>query len=246
MPSFISIFILASGLSLPPVRAAEVALPSGSGSTTSTGPDSGTNMVGTSAAELSCLLTKADPAVKKENAQTTSEGIENALKKIKFTAGEMSRTGLMHFLSQVLAETGHLRTTEEKGAKSEKKKGWGLIQVTGDDNLKECSTCMDQCSPGDGRKVLSNKAASIGDAASDRTSAALISLCYWKKNVIQNRKHKRVADEKSPTASEEMTQIINAGGIGKKVTRGQDNLDERKKLFTELTSADGGGSCRKI
>ena len=241
----ITILILHTFLSIG--RAAEVATPGGGGfSGADAASNLGTNMIGTSAIELSCLLSKADPNVSKADAMTTADGLQKALKLIRFPEGKFTRTSLLHFLAQSLAETGHLKYTEQLGNVSADKKGWGLIQVTGPANMKECCDCVNSCAPGEGDKIRSSPAATMGNGTSERTNAALLSLCWWRKNVTQNEAHAQISNTNDGTAARRMTEIVNAGGVGRKVTGGETNLAQRERYFQQLSSLDSGGSCRTI
>ncbi|HWU44489.1 MAG TPA: hypothetical protein VN132_13655, partial [Bdellovibrio sp.] len=128
-------------------------------------------------------------------------------------------------------------------ARSADKTGYGLIQVTGPDNLKQAQECMNRIQPGFGNGVASNPKATLGDPG-NLLKPALASFCWWEKNIVQNDKHVEIS--KSPTEEDEkkIHEIVNTGHIGGKVTGGVQQVKERQTTFTQLK--EGERQCRQL
>jgi hypothetical protein len=207
------------------------------------------NTIGTSPREIQCLL-MSDKSVRASDAMKTATDLSKAIKMMRFPPGTFTRMALLHFLSQIIKESDRLKTMEQRGvpANKQNKKGWGFLMVTGPENLEDSSKCASQCVQDDDLRnktdMLSDLEGTVGNGADDRVMAGLISLCWWKTNMIDNVDHNILSSQGTQEASEKITQIVNAGAIGKKVTDGKKNLKERKKIFQNLLDMDQAGTCR--
>jgi predicted chitinase len=183
-----------------------------------------------SAKELTCALekVKVDPAV----AQRTAEGCTQALRDINFPADKFNLPSLLNFLAQSSAESNYGANLTQDGLQAYDKKGYGVIQVTGIDNLRACKKCMNEITSNLGEGVDNNPETIIGDSSKDSYKSCLCSLCWWKENMINNEEHNRVTLDLNHT--KEVTQCVNGGGIGHKITDGDANVAKRQKALTEI------------
>lgn len=226
-------------MTLPLVHADSTGSGSDSGFSISSGIGGATETM--RASEIKCLLEKVK--VPSDQAQKTAEAMAQALQMIKFPSSRFTRISLLHFIAQIKSESQAGGELIEKGARSPSKTGYGLIQVTGPDNLKQAQDCMNRVQPGFGNGVASNPKATLGNP-SNLLKPALASFCWWEKNIVQNDEHDEIS--KSPTEDDEkkIHEIVNTGHIGGKVTGGAQQVKERQSTFTQLK--EGERQCRQI
>jgi hypothetical protein len=208
--------------------------------------------VGSGSNEIGCLLSSVG-SVKKAAADEAGSAIENAIRAINFPAGTFSHVCLLQFLSQILAESDHLKTCEQYGASGDKK-GWGYIMITGPENLNDCASCMMSCQSL--HLDPSNPAAVLGNSAPDRTGAALGSLCWWKKNILNNPDHAASCDSRKASDLNKISKVVNTGSPTGKMTPFRDpktgkatsaaNATERRSIFNALLRADKSQKCRSL
>lgn len=218
------------------VQATETAGSSDAGSASSSG-SSGDVM---STGEVKCLLEKI--GVDSHMAESTATNVTEALKLMKFDSAEFTRTSLLHFLAQIHAESTSGKNMTEKAPKSASRTGFGYIQVTGKRNLRSAEQCMNEVSPGSGTGVSTSPNDTIG-ANGDPLKAALASLCWWRTNIVDNDRHVQISKDSSRSSDKMITEIVNAGHIGGRVTRGAQNISERQDTFSELQA--GETQCRQ-
>lgn len=187
--------------------------------------------------KLECLLKAAD--VKEEVARDTAKGLKEALKTIKFSRDKFSDVALKHFVAQITSESGGGAILTEKAPKSADKTGYGLIQVTGSANLEDAKRCINELDPPKGNTVTSNPEQALGNGAKDKYLPALASLCWWKKNIVENNQHLSYSQKDGDTDAVAISQIVNTGHVGGEMTGGSANSDKRNEIFKKLK----GASC---
>ena len=193
-----------------------------------------------SAAELMCHIKKG-ANIPDRLAQETAENITNALKMIKFPPGKFTRISLLHFMAQVIKESSGGRFMTELRPRSRNNTGYGYIQVTGRANLRQAEQCINRIQPGLGVGIASNPEAKLGRHAPNKQLAALASLCWWDANIVKNDRHNRFALGNRETDAQRISEIVNTGRIGGRMTGGFRNAVERGKVFLRMLR--GGRQC---
>lgn len=192
------------------------------------------------ASEIKCLLEKVK--VPSAQAQKTAEAMAQALQMIKFPSDKFTRISLYHFIAQIKSESDAGGLLIEKAPKSADKTGYGLIQVTGPDNLQQAQKCMNEIQAGLGNGVASNPAKTLGNK-NDLLKPALASFCWWKKNIVENAKHVEISKGPTEEHEKQIHEIVNTGHIGGKVTGGATQVKERQTTFTQVKEAER--QCRQ-
>ena len=187
--------------------------------------------------EIMCLLRAIK--VTEKDARAAAEAFARALNSLKLSSRHFNRTSLMHLLAQSYKESAQFSTLIQKGKVPASKRGYGYIQVTGSENRKEAAQCMAEADPGSEKNVYEFPAITIGRMA---YQAALASLCWWKRNIIENP-HFPLALTPDTNAAQKLTHLVNAGEINKRITGGEANARERAQIFKKLMLAEP--KCRQ-
>ena len=131
-------------------------------------------------------------------------------------------------MAQTKAESDCGQQNTQQGAVSQNKKGFGMIQVTGEANLANAQACMNQAAPGQCAGALQNPEAVCGQRCKKSTvpclSVALLGKCT---NIISNQKN----DDASNRWPESVQQIT------KVVTGAQTALQARQDAFNKIQGA---------
>ena len=191
------------------------------------------------APEIKCLL--KSEGIDEQTASKTSDVLARALPKIQLDGRKFNRISFLHFLAQIKSESGAGQNETQIGDQPPNKKGYGLNQVTGFDNLEDCAKCMNQVQPGLGDGVVQSPETTVG-AHGDPYKSAMISLCWWRNNIVNNSRNDSICLQPTGVAVIDITQISNSGHIGGKVTGGEASLDKREDSFQKLLAAQCQGS----
>lgn len=193
--------------------------------------------------EITCLLKKVD--VKDNVAKETGVAIKDALNKLKFDSSKFTRASLMQFLAQIKAESAGGSVMTEKAPKSADKTGYGLIQVTGKDNLQQAEKCAAEAGISECRGMASNPEGKLGQSAPNKFCAAVASFCWWKANMLKNEERIAINKSMMEEDSRKISQIVNTGDIKgeHKMTGGVQNANAREGHFSKIKN--GENSCRQ-
>lgn len=217
---------------------------SGGAASSTSGFASLSSSVPMSAVQISCLLTQV--GVSPKTALNTGKDLELALKMMHFSAKDFNSISMMHFLAQINTESkGGLFLTQLPSKKRPRRDkchtGYGHIQVTGCDNLRDVANCMNAHVPGAGDGVFADPEHTIGKRG-EGWKAGLASFCWWERNVIGKARNQKYATDLSDEAAHRMTRIVNGGNDMGLVTNGIHNINIRK---TDFEIMRGSTQCRQ-
>ncbi|MGE3684665.1 MAG: hypothetical protein AB7G93_23355 [Bdellovibrionales bacterium] len=198
--------------------------------------------------EIQCIL--QDVGVKQEVAHRTAESLTQALRMMNFPPEKFTRTSLLHFLTQIKAESDACGNLTQDGAKSKEKTGYGCIQVTGSYNLKAAEKCINERHPGLGKGVSSDPEHTIGEGTENYVLPVMASLCWWEANMIENDDHNDITRAVGSSAVQNITHIVMTGRLDPKRLSKKNrkavaaSVEKREKISEEIK--EGERKCRQL
>lgn len=191
--------------------------------------------------KMACILQKA--GVDASLAADTAVQVAAALGLMRFDPDKWNECSLLHFFTQIISESGAGAHLTQLGNPPPSKTGYGYLQVTGPDNLRMASQCMNKYSPPLGNNVPSDPEHTIGRSG-DRLKAALASLCWWEANMVNNSSHNQLCTQCDPESARKVCKIVNTGSSTGQMSGGTAEETKRLQIFQKVSGA--ASTCTSI